>query len=76
VKGLFALAVVAATFFANAALACPNCVNPKAANQKAFVASTLFLSFVPFFAVGAVIFLVIRTTKKPAEVPPPNAPLP
>lgn len=69
------LAVVAVTAFSQSALACPNCVDPRAANQKAFVGSTAFLSLVPLIAVFGVVYWLYRKARR-AEQERDAAPLP
>ena len=74
-SALFPLAVVVVTTVSTAALACPNCVDPKALNQKAFVSSTMFLSLMPLLAIFGVVFWLYRKARA-AEREADSAPLP
>lgn len=75
-KSLMPLAVIAVTLLSDAALACPNCVDPKAANQKAFVGSTMFLSVTPLIAIFGVVFWLYKKARAAERAQADAAPLP
>lgn len=58
--------VCAASAAPSLALACPVCMDPREANQAAFISMTIFMSLLPLGAFGALV-LWIRKRVRDAE---------
>lgn len=62
-----AIVVAAVLAFADAAAACPGCVDPQAQNTRAMLVSTVFMSVVPLIFLFSVAYWVYRRDKANAE---------
>lgn len=66
-KAAPAAVVAAGLVVADAALACPSCVDPNAQNTQAMLVSTIFMSVVPLAFLISLAVWVYRRDKKNAE---------
>ncbi|MBW1874279.1 MAG: hypothetical protein JRI98_02630 [Deltaproteobacteria bacterium] len=59
-----AAAVVAVTWAADLAYACPSCASPLEENRQAFVDTTVFLTIVPLMMIGGFIWWLRRKIRE------------
>jgi membrane protein DedA with SNARE-associated domain len=59
-----AAAVVAVTWAADLAYACPSCASPLEENRQAFVDTTVFLTIVPLVMIGGFIWWLRRKIRE------------
>ena len=59
-----AAAVVALTWAADLAYACPSCASPLEENRQAFVDTTVFLTVLPLMMVGGFVWWLRRQTRQ------------
>ena len=64
-----AAAVVALTWAADLAYACPSCASPLEENRQAFVDTTVFLTVVPLMMMGGFIWWLRRKIRAMDDAP-------
>jgi hypothetical protein len=62
-------AVVAVTWAADLAYACPSCASPLEENRQAFVDTTVFLTVVPLMMIGGFVWWLRRRIRAMEDVP-------
>ena len=62
--------VVVATFFAQDALACTVCFDPKEERRMAFMVTTVLLTFLPLGLIFGTIYFLRKHISKQEPVPP------
>ena len=71
-----AAAVVALSWAADLAFACPSCASPLEENRQAFVDTTIFLTVVPLLMMGGFIWWLrrkLRAMEGPPEIAVPES---
>ena len=68
-SGAAALVALMVFSYAEPGHACSVCINPGSPNTDAFTWSTIFLSLMPFVAVGGTIFWIRQALRRQADRP-------
>jgi hypothetical protein len=63
VRASVAAAVLAVSWAADLAYACPSCASPLEENRQAFVDTTVFLTVVPLMMMGGFVWWLRRQTR-------------
>ena len=69
VRSFVAVGVVAVSWAADLAHACPSCASPLEENRQAFVDTTIFLTVVPLMMFGGFVWWLRRKTRELDQVP-------
>jgi hypothetical protein len=68
-RATVAAAVVALTWAADSAYACPSCASPLEENRQAFVDTTIFLTVVPLIMMGSFVWWLRRRVRAMEDAP-------
>jgi hypothetical protein len=63
IRASVAAAVLAVSWAADLAYACPSCASPLEENRQAFVDTTIFLTVVPLMMMGGFVWWLRRQTR-------------
>ena len=68
-RASLALAAFSVSWAADLAHACPSCASPLEENRQAFVDTTIFLTLVPLFLIGGLIWWIRRRVREMEQTP-------